>query len=106
MIFVLLGSIAASLMIVTFGVSVLGRNAVMFIRTSRKFQQRISPLVIRVSQMADVARNRAFKIMDKSQLLQRKVFLFTFTLARMRILISAWRRALEPVNRVRDYVGL
>jgi hypothetical protein len=89
-----------------FGVIMLGRNALAFFRTSKRFQQLIEPFVLKITRMAEVIQNRVQTVTDKSELLQRRVYLLTFSLRMMKIVADAFQKAIEPINRARSYVGL
>lgn len=106
MIFILIGSAALSLLIVAAGIAILGREALSFVRTAKKFQQRIEPMVSRLMYGVEVIQNRVFTVMDRSQLLQRRLYLLTIAVRPMKILITAWQQTMLPVNRIRNYVGL
>lgn len=106
MIFVMIASAVLSTIIVAASIAMLGRKAVTFVRTSKKVQQRVEPHVADLTRMAGIAQNRAETISGRSQLLQWRVFLLSFTLQKSKILLDALRYALEPIGRALRYVGL
>jgi hypothetical protein len=106
MVYIMIGSAVLSLLFVVFGAYVLVRNALTFSRTASRFQKLIEPQVFKIMHMVEVIQNRAPVVVEKSELLQRRVFLLSFTLEKMKILISAFQKAIEPINRARSYVGL
>lgn len=106
MIYILIASAALALLIVTAGVIVIGRNALTFIRTAKKVQLRVEPMVFKIMHMVEVVQNRAFTVMERSQILQRRIALLSFVIQPLKIIIVAWQRATDPVNRFRSYVGL
>ena len=106
MIFIMIASMVLSLVIVIASFMVLGRNAVIFARTVKKVQYRVEPMVLKLTRMVDIIQNRALSIADRSAILQRRVYLLSFSLNKLKIILEAWQKAMEPINRARDYVGL
>lgn len=106
MILILIVSAVLALLFLTAGSIFAGRNAISLYRTTREFQRRTEPLVFKTMHLVEVVQNRAMMVMDKADILQRRVYLLSIALQPMKILASSWQRATGPVNRARAYVGL
>jgi hypothetical protein len=95
-----------ALLIVIFAMTMLGRNALYFARTTKQFQQRTQPQIFLIDQLFSIVTNRASTIVDRVQVLQKSVYVLTYSVSKLRILFSAWQRAMEPVNKARGYLGI
>ena len=106
MTYVMIFSALLALLIVIFATIILGRNALYFSRTSKQFQQRTQPHFFLIDHQVTIVTNRALTIVDRVQVLQKNVYVLTYSVSKLGVLISAWQRATEPVNKARSYLGI
>lgn len=106
MILLVIGSAIAAALIVITATVILGRNAVAFSHTAKHFQQLIDPYILRITHMSTAIQNRAMTVSEKTELLQKRVYLLTFTLQKLKVLVDTFQKALDPINRARRYVGI
>lgn len=103
---VLIGSAIASFLIVTGAAISLGRRVLAFSRTADRLRRLVEPYVQRITHMVEVIQNRILRINDRTALLQQRLLILNSSMRMLKILVDAWQKAIEPLNRARSYVGL
>jgi len=82
----------------------LGLHALRLLRTARRTQRELLPLVEGLARRADAAATKAAALGDKSQDLSERLADLQRTVARVTVLTQALRNASAPWQRLRRYL--
>jgi hypothetical protein len=83
-----------------------GRAARELGRAAQRFQQQAEPKSVRISRQADSARELAFHVMDRAEVLEQRGAVLTVSVERLMVLVSAAAEAKGRVDKVTGYIGL
>ena len=98
--------VSVSVIILLATAVVTARAALSFKKTFSVFQRHAEPKIIMLMNEGEIAQSRAFGVLDKLDILQRKIEAARMAIYKMLVLIMAIRDTMARISPWLQYVGL